>query len=122
MNMTILEGKWKELKGEVQTLLGELSLDDIEKSKGNLKSIAGLLEQQYGEAKEQIAAKLHDLANRLSTTDAADGVKNAVIDVKQKVESKVAEVKAEAADKTDSMKQNVRAAKNEQNQTKSTNY
>lgn len=95
MNESLFKGKWKELKGEIQTQWGKLTADDLDQTKGNLKSIAGLIEQKYGHAKEEISTKLHALADRFGG----------------EAEQKVADVKAAAAVKTEDVKETLRDAK-----------
>jgi uncharacterized protein YjbJ (UPF0337 family) len=61
MNNDIASGKWTEIKGEIRNLWGKVSNDELERTKGNVTAIAGLIKQHYGELKEDISAKLHDL-------------------------------------------------------------
>lgn len=61
MNNTVLSGKWTELKGEIRKMWGSLSDDDIEKTKGNVQSLAGIVQQKYGYAKDSVADKLNEL-------------------------------------------------------------
>lgn len=77
MSDSIIQGKWDEFKGEVQRLWGEISGDDLERTKGNVKSIGGLLEQKYGKKKEEYRQKFDDLVSRYSdrAADATQGVK-----------------------------------------------
>lgn len=61
MNDSILSGKWKEIKGEVMKTWGELTSDEVDRTQGNAKSLAGLLEQKFGMAKDEAARKINDL-------------------------------------------------------------
>ncbi|HMN69858.1 MAG TPA: CsbD family protein [Bdellovibrionales bacterium] len=70
MNDQIVKGKWAEFKGEVQRAWGKLTDDDLERTKGNVKSIAGLIQQRYGQVKEDVTAKFNELAARY--TDRVD--------------------------------------------------
>ena len=67
-NEDIAQGKWKELKGEIQKAWGNITGDELEKTKGDLKSIAGIIQQKYGIAKEDASTKLAEMANRTSTS------------------------------------------------------
>lgn len=49
VNKDIVEGKWLEMKGEIQKAWGRLTNDELEKTKGDSKAIAGLVQQKYGE-------------------------------------------------------------------------
>lgn len=86
MNQEILKGKWTEIKGEIQKTWGNLTGDDLEKTKGNLKSIAGLLQQKYGLAQEDASEKITELYSRF------EDKKSEVVD---KVSAKAEQVKHE---------------------------
>jgi uncharacterized protein YjbJ (UPF0337 family) len=49
--------KWFEIKGEIQKAWSKLSIDEIEITKGNIRSIAGLVEQKYGQEQEKFLKK-----------------------------------------------------------------
>lgn len=83
MNQDVIKGKWLEVKGEIQKTWGELTGDDLDRTKGDAKSIAGLLQQKYGFAKEEAERKLSDLYSRFDEkksefTDAASRKAEAV--------------------------------------------
>ena len=86
MNQDLLKGKWLEIKGEIQKTWGNLTGDDLDKTKGDAKSIAGLLQQKYGLAKDDASQKLTDIYARF------EGKKDQVVD---KVSNKVADVKSD---------------------------
>lgn len=64
MNKDIISGKWTEIKGEIQKKWGSLTNDEVDKTQGDLKAMAGLLQQKYGLAKEEASEKLHSLYSR----------------------------------------------------------
>jgi uncharacterized protein YjbJ (UPF0337 family) len=66
LNKNIAEGKWKELKGEIQKAWGNIKGDELEKSKGDLNSIAGIIQKKYGIAQEDARARLKEMASRTS--------------------------------------------------------
>ncbi len=53
MNKNTLEGKWKELRGQLKTRWGRLTDDDLLRLEGRTEELAGVLEQRYGLAREQ---------------------------------------------------------------------
>ena len=53
MNRDVLEGKWKEMRGQVKEWWGELTDDDLDKAEGKADQIIGLLQQKYGYTREQ---------------------------------------------------------------------
>ncbi len=64
VNEDIIKGKWKEMKGDVQKAWGKLTDDELEKTKGDLKAISGLIQQRYGEARESSSTKLNEIFSR----------------------------------------------------------
>ncbi len=59
-----VKGKWNEFKGEVQKAWGRITGDELEQTKGDLKSIGGIIQQKYGEAQQNYSTKLNDIAQR----------------------------------------------------------
>ena len=58
MNRNILEGKWKQLRGDIREKWGELTDDDLDQIAGRGEKLAGMLQEKYGltqmEAERQI--------------------------------------------------------------------
>ena len=63
MNKDTMEGKWDQLKGNVQKKWGKLTDDDMDVIKGDAKILKGKLQEKYGMTKEEAedAAKEYDL-------------------------------------------------------------
>ncbi len=57
-NENMVSGKWREIKGEVQKSWGMLTDDELEKTKGDMKQISGLIQQRYGAAQSGFEDKL----------------------------------------------------------------
>ena len=66
MNDNTVKGKWTEFKGEVQQLWGKATGDDLDRTEGNVTAIAGILEQKYGELKDEARAKFDALVSKYS--------------------------------------------------------
>lgn len=64
MNENTIKGKWLEIKGDIQKAWGNLTDDELEKTKGDMKSIQGLIQQKYGKAQENYEGKLSDIFKR----------------------------------------------------------
>jgi uncharacterized protein YjbJ (UPF0337 family) len=79
-NENVIKGKWLEIKGDLQKTWGKLSDDDLEKTKGDMKAIGGLIQQRYGEAQENTNKKLENIVKRFeSQAEAAvSGIKKAI--------------------------------------------
>lgn len=58
MNKDILQGKWKEIKGDLHKAWGNITDDEWEKTKGDTTAIAGILQQKYGMAKEEASERV----------------------------------------------------------------
>jgi uncharacterized protein YjbJ (UPF0337 family) len=82
MNSDELKGKWLEIKGEIAKKWGELTDNDLEKTKGNFGALVGLLQQKLGMKKEEASEHLKTIADRWSDTantkidEAKDKLKN----------------------------------------------
>jgi len=53
MNGDIFQGKWKQLRGQIQQQWGDLTNDDLDRIKGTQKEFEGLLQERYGYSKER---------------------------------------------------------------------
>jgi uncharacterized protein YjbJ (UPF0337 family) len=60
MNSDILKGKWKQLKGSVQTQWGELTDDEIEMIEGDAAKLCGLLQERYGKSKDEAEQEINE--------------------------------------------------------------
>lgn len=82
MNSDLIKGKWLEIKGDIQKAWGNLTDDELEKTKGDMKSIQGLIQQKYGQAQETYSQKLSDIFGKYSDKkdSAVDSVKSKLKD------------------------------------------
>lgn len=53
MNDDILEGKWKQLRGEFKQWWGKLTDDDLDQISGERDKLIGKLQERYGYSKQQ---------------------------------------------------------------------
>ena len=53
MNTDIIQGKWREIKGQVCKKWGKITEDDVAKMKGSKEELAGKLQQAYGYEKDK---------------------------------------------------------------------
>ncbi len=63
-NEDTIKGKWQEIKGDVQKAWGKLTDDEIEETKGNVKAMAGLVRQKYGNEKADFENKFEEIVSR----------------------------------------------------------
>ena len=52
MNKDILEGKWKQMKGEAKKKWERLTNDDLDYAEGNRDKLVGALQERYGHTKD----------------------------------------------------------------------
>lgn len=64
MNQDIIQGKWKQIKGEIRRVWGDITNDELEESKGNLTTISGLIQEKYGQKKAEVSSKLNYIFNQ----------------------------------------------------------
>jgi uncharacterized protein YjbJ (UPF0337 family) len=60
MNRNILQGKWKQLRGEIRTRWGELTDDDLDKVAGQSDKLAGVLQERYGYTQMEAERQIND--------------------------------------------------------------
>ena len=54
MNRDIVEGKWKQKRGQLKQWWGKLTDDDIAQINGNREQLEGKIQSRYGYAKDQV--------------------------------------------------------------------
>lgn len=67
MNEDILQGKWKQVRGQVRTWWGKLTDNDVEQVAGKSEKLIGLLQEKYGYSRERAE---EELKRRLSEFEA----------------------------------------------------
>jgi len=58
MNKHILEGNWKQMRGEAKAWWGKLTDNDLDRVAGKFEVLVGLLEEKYGYTHEQAADEI----------------------------------------------------------------
>jgi uncharacterized protein YjbJ (UPF0337 family) len=53
MNWDIIQGKWKEMKGQAKEKWGKLTDDDLDTIEGKRDQLVGHVQQKYGIAKDE---------------------------------------------------------------------
>lgn len=70
MNKDIVEGKWKQMRGEAKAWWGKLTDDDLDRAAGKYEVLAGIIQEKYGYTREQAA---NEIDKRV--TEFEDGLK-----------------------------------------------
>jgi uncharacterized protein YjbJ (UPF0337 family) len=74
MNSDQLEGKWKQVKGEVREKWGKLTDDDIHVVAGRREQLIGKVQERYGLAKEEATKQVDAFVKNIE--DAQESVGN----------------------------------------------
>ena len=60
LNTDILEGKWKQLKGQAQQQWGKLTNDELDRISGKREELVGLVQERYGYARARAEEEVDD--------------------------------------------------------------
>ena len=53
MNKDILQGKWKQLTGLIESKIGEMTDDELKQIDGEIERINGSLQEKYGKTRDK---------------------------------------------------------------------
>ncbi len=62
LNQQTLEGNWNEIKGRIHEKWGQLTQDDLQKARGNIDQLVGVIQRKTGEARERVEQFLNEVA------------------------------------------------------------
>ena len=65
MNWDQIEGKWKEMKGQLREKWGNLTEDDLEMIAGRRDQLIGRLQIRYGIANEEASKQVDEFVSSL---------------------------------------------------------
>ena len=71
MNKDILEGKWKQIRGEVRETWGELTDDELDQIAGKRDKLAGTLQEIYGWSRDEAERQIDDFLRKYEVPDRA---------------------------------------------------
>jgi uncharacterized protein YjbJ (UPF0337 family) len=63
VNQQTLEGNWNEIKGKLHERWGQLTQDDLQKTRGNVDQLVGLIQRKTGEARERVEQYLNEITS-----------------------------------------------------------
>jgi uncharacterized protein YjbJ (UPF0337 family) len=72
MNKDIVEGKWKQVRGEAKSWWGKLTDDDLDRAAGKFDVLTGMLQEKYGYTRERAA---EEIDKRVAAYDASHKMK-----------------------------------------------
>jgi uncharacterized protein YjbJ (UPF0337 family) len=59
-----IEGRWDEISGKIRERWGQVTHDEVDRLKGNVDQLVGLIEQKTGETREAVESYLTELVDR----------------------------------------------------------
>jgi uncharacterized protein YjbJ (UPF0337 family) len=75
MNADIMEGKWKQMRGQMKEWWGKLTDDDFDVIAGKKDKLVGTLQERYGwakrDAEDEVARRFRDMDAAAGTTQPA---------------------------------------------------
>jgi uncharacterized protein YjbJ (UPF0337 family) len=69
MNRDILEGKWKQVRGQMKQWWGQLTDDDLDRVDGKRDKLVGLLQEKYGYARDKAEEEIDRRLNQFAEHD-----------------------------------------------------
>ncbi len=66
MNRDILQGNWKQLKGNIKEQWGKLTDDDMAAAEGNYDQLVGRIQERYGYSREETERRVNDFLDARS--------------------------------------------------------
>lgn len=69
MNRNILQGKWKQLRGEIRQRWGELTDDDLDQVAGQGEKLAGALQERYGYTQMEAERQINEFLDEWGDSD-----------------------------------------------------
>lgn len=111
MNTQVMEGKWTQLRGELQKRWGKLTNDDLDQIEGEMATLEGKLRERYGyskqEATEQVDKFMREARNQFEEVqvrlgrklrDTGEELQHRVEDARNMVREKAATVEEKIKD------------------------
>jgi uncharacterized protein YjbJ (UPF0337 family) len=68
VNQQTLEGNWNEIKGKLHEKWGEVTKDELQKARGNIDQLIGLIQRKTGEAREVVEDFFDEIAGDTAGT------------------------------------------------------
>lgn len=65
MNTDILEGNWKQVKGQVQQKWGKLTDRELDQIAGKREELVGRIQERYGQEKDAVRKEVNAFLDQL---------------------------------------------------------
>jgi uncharacterized protein YjbJ (UPF0337 family) len=67
MNEDILQGQWKQVRGEIQAWWGRLTDDDLDRIQGSFEKLTGILQERYGYSMQEAQREIANFMEQVNT-------------------------------------------------------
>jgi uncharacterized protein YjbJ (UPF0337 family) len=74
MNRDILEGKWKQLRGDLKNFWGRLSDDELDQIEGHRDKLIGKLQEKYGYTRERAEQEVERFSTEMDRKYTSSGM------------------------------------------------
>ena len=64
MNEDTIKGQWKQFRGEMKKLWGDITDDEFERIDGQRDKLAGVIQERYGRTREQAEEEIRRVLDR----------------------------------------------------------
>ena len=71
MNTDVLEGKWKQIRGEIRETWGELTDSELDQIAGKRDKLAGTLQEKYGWSRDEAERQIDDFLRNYEVSNRA---------------------------------------------------
>jgi uncharacterized protein YjbJ (UPF0337 family) len=97
LNQQTLEGNWNEIKGKLHERWGQISQDDLQKARGNVDQLVGLIQKKTGEARDRVEQYLSELTSDSAGTvsrvaEAVRGYASGAVDSAEDIRARASDV------------------------------
>lgn len=65
MKQDILQGQWKQVRGEIKSWWGRLTNDDVDRIGGSIDKLTGVLQERYGYSMQEAQREIADFMERI---------------------------------------------------------
>ena len=72
MNWDQVQGKWKQMKGDIRTRWGKLTDDDLHLVGGEKDKFVGLIQERYGIQKDEAQRQVDDWHGNMAAENEAE--------------------------------------------------
>jgi uncharacterized protein YjbJ (UPF0337 family) len=104
MNEDVFSGKWREMRGTLRSWWGRLSDDDIERIGGEKDKLIGVVQEKYGQTREQAEREVERRLSEYGDTGGGIGsnLKSRVDELGASVSNKASEAAGAVANRVQS--------------------